>query len=241
MNSSLIDQSRVSFRTYIRKSSEIGIVPFDWFLPSLGAVLLKHMNSDSSALKSSAPSSAPSAMSDLEVLAAMAKGQVNALGILYDRYSRLVYSIAYRILENSEEAEDITQEVFLTLWRRNTYDVNRGSLSSFLTTMSRSRAIDKVRSKNARLRVIQRLQGIVQTESNAPSPLDHASMGERSQLIRDALSQLSQSERQVLEIAYYEGLSQSEIAQRLDIPLGTVKTRSRQGLLKLRQTLQDYV
>ncbi|MCU0527644.1 MAG: sigma-70 family RNA polymerase sigma factor [Elainella sp. Prado103] len=179
-------------------------------------------------------------MTDLEILAAMAEGQVNALGILYDRYARLIYSIAYRILENSEEAEDITQDVFLTLWRRNTYDSQRGSLSSFLTTMTRSRSIDKLRSRSTRLRVIQRLQGIVRTE-HIPSPLEQAAISERSQLIQVALSQLSENERQVLEIAYYEGLSQSEIAERLNIPLGTVKTRSRQGLLKLRQTLQDYL
>ena len=171
----------------------------------------------------------------------MSQGHVKALGVLYDRYARLVYSIAYRILSSAEEAEDITQDVFLTLWRRNAYDPTRGSLSSFLTTLARSRAIDRLRSKSARLRVVQRLQGIVRSESGSPSPLEQASMGERSHLIRAALSQLSESERQVLEIAYYEGLSQSEIAQRLDIPLGTVKSRSRQGLLKLRQNLQDYV
>jgi RNA polymerase sigma-70 factor, ECF subfamily len=193
------------------------------------------MSSDFAALKTSASAT------DLELLAAMSQGQVKALGILYDRYARLVYSIAYRILNSAEEAEDIAQDVFLTLWRRNSYDPTRGSLSSFLMTLTRSRAIDRLRSKSARLRVVQRLQGIVQSESGSPSPLEQASIGERSHLIRAALSQLSESERQVLEIAYYEGLSQSEIAERLDIPLGTVKSRSRQGLLKLRQTLQDYV
>jgi RNA polymerase sigma-70 factor (ECF subfamily) len=193
------------------------------------------MSPDSSAPKNSASTS------DLELLSAMSQGQIKALDILYDRYSRLVYSIAYRILNSSEEAEDITQDVFLTLWRRNSYDPARGSLSSFLTTLTRSRAIDRLRSKNARLRVVQRLQGIVRSDSGSPSPLEQASIGERSQVIRTALSQLSESERQVLEIAYYEGLSQSEIAERLDIPLGTVKSRSRQGLLKLRQRLQDYV
>jgi len=193
------------------------------------------MSPDSSAPKTSASTS------DLELLSAMSQGQIKALDILYDRYSRLVYSIAYRILNSSEEAEDITQDVFLTLWRRNSYDPQRGSLSSFLTTLTRSRAIDRLRSKNARLRVVQRLQGIVRSDSSSLSPLEQASIGERSQVIRTALSQLSESERQVLEIAYYEGLSQSEIAERLDIPLGTVKSRSRQGLLKLRQRLQDYV
>lgn len=195
------------------------------------------MNPDSSALDPNVASVA----SDQELLSALAAGQVNALSILYDRYARLVFSLAYKILENSEEAEDITQEIFLTLWRRNTYDPKRGSLSSFLTTMTRSRSIDKLRSKGARLRVLQRLQGIVRTEANSPTPLEQASVGERSQVIRGALAQLSETERQVIEIAYYEGLSQSEIAKQLNIPLGTVKTRSRQGLLKLRQTLQDYI
>lgn len=194
----------------------------------------KSMDLDPSAIKSTHPPS------DLDLLLALENGQVNALGSLYDRYSRLVYGLAYKILGNSEEAEDITQEVFLTLWRRNAYNPSRGSLSSFLTTMTRSRSIDKLRSRVTKLRFIQRWQGIVKNEAVA-TPLEQASMGERSQLVRDAMSQLPESERLILEIAYYEGLSQSEIARRLNIPLGTVKTRSRQGLLKLRQTLQHQV
>lgn len=192
------------------------------------------MDLDPSAIKSTHLSS------DLDLLIALGNGQVNALGSLYDRYSRLVYGLAYKILGNSEEAEDITQEVFLTLWRRNAYNPSRGSLSSFLTTMTRSRSIDKLRSRGTKLRFIQRWQGMVKNEAVA-TPLDRAAIGERSQLVRDAMSQLPESERLILEIAYYEGLSQSEIAKRLDIPLGTVKTRSRQGLLKLRQTLQHQV
>ena len=195
---------------------------------------LKPMDLDPSAIKPTHPSS------DLDLLIALGNGQVNALGSLYDRYSRLVYGLAYKILGNSEEAEDITQEVFLTLWRRNAYNPSRGSLSSFLTTMTRSRSIDKLRSRCTKLRFIQRWQGMVKNEAVA-TPLDRAAIGERSQLVRDAMSQLPESERLVLEIAYYEGLSQSEIAKRLNIPLGTVKTRSRQGLLKLRQTLQHQV
>jgi len=178
--------------------------------------------------------------SDLDLLIALRDGQVGALGSLYDRYSRLVYGLAFKILGNSEEAEDITQEVFLTLWRRDAYNSSRGSLSSFLTTMTRSRSIDKLRSRGTKLRFIQRWQGMVKNEA-VITPLEQASMGERSQLVRNALSQLPESERLILEIAYYEGLSQSEIAKRLNIPLGTVKTRSRQGLLKLRQTLQHQV
>jgi RNA polymerase sigma-70 factor, ECF subfamily len=176
---------------------------------------------------------------DADLIRALGNGQVNALGVIYDRYSSLVYGLALRILRNAEEAEDLTQEVFLTL-RRNIYDPKRGALSSFLITLTRSRSIDKLRSRNTRSRFLQRWRGMIKSEAMT-NPLEQASLHERSQLIRDALAQLSENERQVLEIAYYEGLSQSEIARRLDAPLGTVKTRSRQGLLKLKQILQDFI
>lgn len=179
--------------------------------------------------------------SDLELLNAVKQGQVEGLGILYDRYSRLVYGLAFKILENAEEAEDVTQDVFLTLWRQDAYNPSRGSLSSFLTTMTRSRSIDKLRARGSKFRFLQRWQALVRTETAAASPMELVSVQERSELVRQALSQLPDSERQVLEIAYYEGLSQSEIAARLQVPLGTVKSRSRQGLLKLRRTLQDYL
>jgi RNA polymerase sigma-70 factor, ECF subfamily len=178
--------------------------------------------------------------SDVDLLDRLRAGQVSALSVIYDRYSRLVYGLAYRILQNAEEAEDLTQEVFLTVWQRDTYNPQRGSFSSFIALLTRSRAIDRIRARGTKLRFLQRWQGIVSSES-VPNPVDNASMEERSQRIREALVLLSDKEREVLEIAYYEGLSQSEIAQRLNVPLGTVKTRSRQGLLKLRQTLEGYV
>lgn len=198
------------------------------------------MDSDSLPLDPQASLPAVPQPSDTDLFLALRGGQVEALGLLYNRYARLVYGLALKILSNPEEAEDVTQEVFLTFWHRNTYNPARGSLSSFLTTLTRSRAIDRLRSKGTRLRFLQRWQGLVRNETAQP-PLEQVSLGERSQLVQNALTQLSETERQVLEIAYYEGLSQSEIAKRLNIPLGTVKTRSRQGLLKLRQTLQDYL
>lgn len=197
------------------------------------------MDSESPALRPNA--ALPSDASDVDLLCALRTGQTLALGVLYDRYSRLIFSLAFKILANPEEAEDVTQEIFLALWQRDAYNPSRGSLSSFLTTMTRSRAIDKLRSRGTKYRFLQRWEGITRSEGAMATPLEQASMGERSQIIRVALEQLPPNERQVLEIAYYEGLSQSEIAQRLSIPLGTVKTRSRQGLLKLRQALQGRV
>jgi RNA polymerase sigma-70 factor, ECF subfamily len=187
------------------------------------------------------PEPSASSPTDADLLHALKAGEVTALGTLYDRYAKLVYGLALKILANPEEAEDITQEVFLTLWRRDAYNPARGSLSSFLTTMTRSRSIDKLRARGTRLRFMQRWTGMVRNEATMATPLEQASTSERSQRIGEALAQLPETERQVLEIAYYEGLSQSEIAKRLDTPLGTVKTRSRQGLLKLRQRLQDFI
>lgn len=179
-------------------------------------------------------------LSDEDVLAALREGRVNALDVLYDRYAKQVYSLAYKILANSEEAEDITQEVFLSLWQKDVYQNARGSLKAFLITLTRSRSIDKLRSQGTRHRFLQRWQRLAASEQETTSPpLDSMSVNEQSRLLHQALADLSDSERKILEIAYYEEASQSEIAKRLNLPLGTVKSRSRQGLNKLRQRLQN--
>ncbi len=183
----------------------------------------------------------PSPPTDTELFHALKAGQTSALATLYDRYSKLVYGLALYILKNSQEAEDLTQEVFLALWHRDNYNPARGSLSSFLTTITRSRAIDKLRSRGSSFKFLDRWRRAIPLETTTNTPLEQASYAERSQQVQNALAQLSKDQRQVLEMLYYEGLSQSEIAQQLNIPLGTVKTRSRLGLLKLRQTLEDFM
>lgn len=195
------------------------------------------MNPDSSSSQSK--SSLPS--TDTELIDALKAGKHSALSILYDRYGKFVYRLALHILKNSQEAEDLTQEIFLALWRSHTYNPARGSLSSFLTTMTRSRAIDKLRSRGRNLKFLDSWRQNMPSEISSDSPFEHVALGERSQQLHSALGQLSPDQRQVLEMAYYEGLSLSEIAQKLDIPLGTVKTRSRLGLLKLRQILEDFI
>lgn len=179
--------------------------------------------------------------SDAELFRALKTGQTSALGILYDRYCSLVYRLALRILANPQEAEDLTQEIFLTLWRSGTYDPTRGSLSSFLTTLTRSRAIDKLRSRGTNLKFLQRWRQAMTTETSSPTPFEVASLSQRSHYVQNALAQLPEKHKQVLEMAYYDGMSQSEIAKVLDIPLGTIKTWARQGLLKLRRNLQDFL
>ncbi len=178
---------------------------------------------------------------DAELFQAMQAKQHSALAVLYDRYSSLVYRVALRILVNPQEAEDLTQEIFLKLWRSSTYDINRGSLSSFLTTLTRSRSIDRLRSRRSTLKFLQRWGNTMTTQPPPTTPFEAASIHQRSEHVRSALANLPEKYRQILELAYYEGLSQSEIAARLEIPLGTVKSWSRQGLLTLRKTLQTWI
>jgi RNA polymerase sigma-70 factor, ECF subfamily len=179
---------------------------------------------------------------DLEIFMAIQAQQVKALDVLYDRYGKLVYSTAIQILNNVEEAEDVTQEAFLRLWQRSEiYQPQRGSLSGFLITLARSRSIDRVRSHKSSQQKLQRIQTCLDDVSAYNPPLEFVTVEERSSMVRAALKQLSPEDRQLLETAYYGGLSQSEIAQRDGLPLGTVKSRARQALKKLRIALNHLV
>ncbi|MBT9312431.1 sigma-70 family RNA polymerase sigma factor [Leptothoe kymatousa] len=177
---------------------------------------------------------------DEALVLSLRQGNKAALAILYDRYSRLVYSIAFRVLNNGPETEDLTQDIFLNLWQKQTYDPSRSSLSRFLSTVTRNRAIDRVRSRSNRRRI---LKGVAAPQTipleTFSLPEANASLGERSERVRQALLTLPEKQRQLLWLAYYHGFTQSEIAGHTNIPLGTVKSRMRQGLLKLRGTLQD--
>ncbi len=183
------------------------------------------------------PASSLPTPTDAELVLALWDGQQAALGILYDRHAGLVYGLALRTLGNAQEAEDLTQDIFLTLAKGSTYDPRRGALRTFLAILTKSRAIDRVRSRQSAHQKMQRWQQGVTPEATVNQPLEQAFQQEQSQEVQAALAQLSTDEQQILQLAYYDGFSQSEIAQQLDLPLGTVKTRARRGLLKLRQTL----
>ncbi|MEM6839206.1 MAG: sigma-70 family RNA polymerase sigma factor [Cyanobacteria bacterium P01_C01_bin.120] len=175
---------------------------------------------------------------DRELWLAVKQGQVEVLGILYDRYAGLVYGIALKVLGNVQEAEDLTQDIFVKL-PKSSFNPERGSLKTFIAILTRSRAIDRVR---ARQRAAQKVSQNLSPElisSATPDALEKHSQQEQGQTVRAALSELSSQEQQLLKLSYYEGLTQANIAEHLNLPLGTVKSKMRRSLIKLRQMLTE--
>ena len=166
---------------------------------------------------------------------ALRRGEERALVELYERYGNAVYRLALRITRDPGEAEEISLDSFLQLWRHaDRFDANHGTLSSWLFTIARSRAIDRVRAAAAAKRTpVEEPKPV----STTPQPEEMADLAERQRLVRQAMSALSPAQQAALELAYYEGLSHSQIADRLGEPLGTIKTRIRQAMIILRRTL----
>ena len=176
-----------------------------------------------------------------EELVARLGSDPSALGPLYDRHSRLVYGLALAILGSTDEAQDLTQEVFLSLCSQTLFDPARGTLGAFLTTLVRSRAIDRLRRRGRRVRLLR-----AQWESAPPpeppaTPLDRLAEERCAERVRRALAGLPAQEHRALEMAYYQGLTQGEIAEELGAPLGTVKSWCRRGLIELKKALADLV
>ena len=173
---------------------------------------------------------------DVELLKAVARKDESAIAVLYDRYRHVLFGLILRILNNREEAEDVLQEVFIQVWRRAAdFDETRGRPFTWLVTLARSRAIDRLRSLAARERVA--VAGSREETEEVSDAASDAFRSEQRGLVNSALDQLPEEQKHPLVLAYFEGLTQSEIAARLDAPLGTIKTRMRSGLTKLREVL----
>jgi RNA polymerase sigma-70 factor (ECF subfamily) len=160
------------------------------------------------------------------------------LAALYDAYGPAVYRLARRICASPPEAEDLTHDVFVRFWRQDRYDPRRGPVLAYLLLLTRSMALNRLRQRSNRQGLLQRWS----TQLFGPpqrTPHDLAEQSELASRVRAALAAIPDHQRQVLEMAYYEGLSQSAIGERLQLPLGTVKSRSRQGLIRLRDLLID--
>lgn len=184
---------------------------------------------------------AASSGSDEELVSAAHQGDGAALATLYDRYGALVYGLALRIVGVRAEAEDLAQEVFLYLSREPGFDPGRGSLAAYLIILTRSRAVDRLRSRRRAQQWLGRWQEAGRGQARDRDPFERASRSELADRVRQALQGLPEPQRRVLELAYYADLSQSEIADVLGAPLGTVKSWARRGLLSLRNRLGDLV
>jgi RNA polymerase sigma-70 factor (ECF subfamily) len=179
---------------------------------------------------------------DAALVRAVAGGDPEAVAELHDRYAPMLLGLARKVVKDRNDAEEVVQEAFVHVWNRaGTYDGSRSSVATWLVLITRSRAIDRVRSRN----VVERTHATVRNENRA----EHASAegtvrvlhGERRRRVREELAGIPDEQRQVLELAFYKGLTQREIAEHTGIPLGTVKTRTLLAMKKLRTALRDEI
>ena len=183
---------------------------------------------------------------DRHLLERVAGGDEQALGRLYDRYGKILYTVVYRIVGQKADAEEVLMEAFAQIWRdAKRFEAARGSVAAWLTMITRSRALDFARARARRTRITasaarEEPEGAPAMGAWRSDPSHSIEQAERQRRVAEALDGLSAPQRQAIELAYFEGLSQSEIAERLKEPLGTVKTRVRLGMQKLRDALRPY-
>jgi RNA polymerase sigma-70 factor (ECF subfamily) len=183
---------------------------------------------------------------DRELVARAASGDERAMSDLYDRYGTLLYTVAYRVVGQRADAEEVVVEAFAQAWREaGRFEAARGSVAAWLTMIARSRALDLVRARGRRDRLvasaaISGLDAGPALVDSSVSPAERTDEDERRRVVRLAIQGLSPPQRQAIELVFFEGLSQTEIATRLNEPLGTVKTRIRLGMQKLREALRPY-
>jgi RNA polymerase sigma-70 factor (ECF subfamily) len=175
---------------------------------------------------------------DIEMIRKIGMGDLRSFEEFYKRYSGLIFSTAYRVLNNQTDAEDVAQDVMFMIWEKSPmYDAARGKPITWAVTMTRNKAIDRLRSVQRRFR----LQDEVERETSADDfindrrPVDELDAMEKGNIVRTAVMKLSKEQREVIEMAYFGGLTQQEIAARLKEPLGTVKARIRRGMLRLKK------
>jgi RNA polymerase sigma-70 factor (ECF subfamily) len=194
------------------------------------------------------PSSAPGAtpIADTDLIGRAGSGDERAMAALYDRYGQVLYAVAYRIVGQRADAEEVVLDAFAQAWREATrFEASRGSVAGWLTTIARSRALDLVRARSRRERITataaaERTDASPGMGSWRVDPSSAVDLTERRRRVQLALEALSPPQRRAIELAYFEGLSQSEIAELLQEPLGTIKTRVRLGMQKLRESLRPF-
>ncbi len=194
------------------------------------------------------PQGLSTSATDAELLKRLALGEGRSLGELYDRHSATAYSLARAIVHDAADAEEVVAEAFAQMWRTAaSFDPDRGSVVAWVTTIVRTRALDLIRAQRRRARVLDDAvltandEAIAGAAAGGDTPDREVERAETRALVRRSLADLPAPQRRVLELAYFGGMSQSEIAELLKEPLGTVKTRMRAGLEKLRTALRPIM
>jgi RNA polymerase sigma-70 factor (ECF subfamily) len=169
---------------------------------------------------------------------AMRADDADSLGRLYDETSSIVYGFALRVLNNQADAEEVVLDVYQQVWNsRRNFDAQRGSVRAWLTMLTRSRAIDRLRASGTREKRESSMQEGWEPLSFEPVPETETILQEERQLVRHALTKLTAEEREAIELAFFRGLTHVEVAEAVGAPLGTIKTRIRSGLRKMREPL----
>ncbi|MGE3153856.1 MAG: sigma-70 family RNA polymerase sigma factor [Nitrospiraceae bacterium] len=175
------------------------------------------------------------------LIAKTAQGDQTAFGVLYDQSSPQVYGLILRLVGNTHTAEEVMLDVFTQVWKQaHTYDRQRGTAGGWLMTLARTRAIDRIRAGRTERATFTRMEEAEWLPSNQATPEAQSAEEQQRRIVQQALKALSSEQRQPILMAYFGGYSQSEIAERLGIPLGTIKTRMRLGMIKLRDLLAPY-
>lgn len=177
---------------------------------------------------------------DRQIVRRIAQGEQSALSELYDRFAGLLLALARRVLHNDQDAEEILQEVFLQVWNQaGRYDPERSSVSTWLVLITRSRSIDRLRSRQVKDRTLQNLKQENPERHTSPEGPGSVLWAQRRQRLRHEMQDLPLEQRQILQLAFFKGMTQSEIATSTGIPLGTVKTRTLLAMKKLRKALAE--
>lgn len=183
------------------------------------------------------PPVAPAELDDVELMSAIARGDETAFAELYDRFARLVYGVVRKVVRDPSQSDEVTQEIFVEVWRTAArFDARRGAPRTWVLTMAHRRAIDRVRSEQAsrerteRIGHRDRMRPFDEVAEQVETRFEH-------QQVRTALDQLTDLQREAVELAFYGGYTYREVAELLDTPLGTVKTRMRDGLIRLRDAM----
>jgi RNA polymerase sigma-70 factor, ECF subfamily len=181
-------------------------------------------------------------LTDEQLIAAICEGEESAIEVLYERYHRYMYALAYRILHDHVASEDIVQDAFLSIWRKaSSYHAHNGSVQSWIQAIVRNKAIDKIRASAHRDYQWTPLQADNEQDppNEQPDVWEQAWQSEQHRIIREVMEQIPGEQRMVIELAYFGGLTHTEISEQYHIPLGTVKGRMRLGLQKMKTLLAD--